>query len=96
MLEVGTSIFVSILQAAVQTDIKALRSAPHKVPRIYAPFFPLLPGCTDMRLKARADRRGWSPNGFIELSLNDRTIPFLMFFLDKTVFALALSPKDPR
>ena len=34
---------------------------------------------------------GRSPNGFLGLSLNDRTILFLGFILDKTVFALGLS-----
>ena len=37
--------------------------------------------------------RGRRPTGLLGLSLNDRTILFLVIFLDKTVFASRRSPK---
>ena len=44
--------------------------------------------------------QGRRPNGFVRLSLNDRTILFLAILLDKTVsetvFALGRSPRRQR
>ena len=37
---------------------------------------------------------GRRPNGFLGLSLNDRTILFLLILLDKTVFAFGASPHE--
>ena len=38
--------------------------------------------------------KGRRPNGFLGLSLNDRTIIFLVILLDKTVFALRRLPQE--
>ena len=49
-----------------------------------APLTSHLVACWLLNLQAAAKALGCSPYGFLGLSLNDWTIPFLVFLLDKT------------